>query len=409
MTGYVVSNSLRMIRRHWKRHLSFALQMAAGVAVIYACATLYLSAAAQYREMREEISGAVWDVRASAERPAIRPPLDYGQYARLKERFPEASLPFCIARLVYYTEDGTDIRTGYVLYVSDDFLETVLGADKPGFERGTAAYAGNDIRGLLDGRYRLIPVNGHPEPEPIAAGATAAMDGAWLSILAMDELGVERTRFTHHHLENVPLDRTALLPLTSYYPSFRPEDAGMFLLSVRFGRDADEDEAIGDVLALLGLLTEWNGADYLFNVETPGQQLLLTYEQVRTGTAVAAAIAGICLAIVLIGLTAVAQLAFLRRRQAFAVCSALGARKAVLFGEMLLESALPSIAGGIAGTAASACWLSEWVDSLPVRQSPAVMAAAAALALAPGLLAACALAPGFRRLRPLEILRSDRV
>jgi hypothetical protein len=405
MIGYIVSKSLRLILRHWKLHLSFALQMAAGVAAIYACATLYHSAAAQYRDMRAEIDGAVWDVYIAPERPASRPPLDYGQYVRLREAFPGAAFPFCIARAVHYTTDGADIHTAWMLFASDDFLAVVLDADRPGFERGSLAFAGDGVRGLLDGRYR--PIQGDMAPERFAGSGPDVGEGGRLSVLPMDELGTGRTRLTHHRLEDVPTDRVALLPLAAYDPLFKPEDAGMFLLSVRFGSGTDGDEAIGAVAEILGLLLEWNGEDYAYSVGTARQRFLLSYGQVRNGAAVAAVIAGLCLAIVLIGLAAVAQLMFLRRRRAFAVSSALGARKGVLFAEMLLESALPSFAGGVAGAAVCSLSLSEFVQSVTIRQSPAIMAAAAAIALAPGCLAACALAFGFRRLRPLEILGRD--
>ena len=410
MTGYIVRKSLLMIRRHFKVHLLFALQTAAGIAVIYACLTLQYSTAAQYREIKKEIGGVVWEVNVVSERPSDRPPLDYAQYARLKERFPEAEFPFCIVRTVYYTTDGTEIRTGRLLYASDDFLRVVLDADRPGFERGSAAYAGGGMRGLLEGRYRLI--HGHMPPaaadgaDGSGAEADAELAGG-LAVLPMEELGAGRTRFTHHHLENVPLEQIALLPLASYYPSFRPEEAGMFQLSVRFGPGADEDAAIAGITEILGHMLEWGGEDYHFVVGSAGERLLSGYAEIRAGASAAGIIAGICLATVLIGLAAVAQILFLRRRRAFAVCSALGARKAVLFGEMLLEIALPSLMGGLLGAAACSWCLTAWVQVPPIRQSPAVMAAAAALALAPGMLAACALAPGFRRLRPIEMLRRD--
>jgi hypothetical protein len=410
MIGYIASRTMRMIRRRWKIHMWLALQMAVGVALIYACACLYVSAAEEYRMMREEIGGTIWDIEIARERPASRPPLDYGQYARLKERFPGVSLPFIIVHNVFYTTDGADIHTGRLVFASDDFLEFVLQADRPGFERGSAAYAGEGIRGLLEGRYRLI--HGHMPLEPAAAGLAAA-DGTPLAVLPMEGLGAGRTRFTHHHLEEVPLDQTVLLPLAAYDPLYTPEtapeNAALFLLSVRFGRDADADDAIGAYTELLGQLLRWNGEDWNYSPGPVGRRLLDGLEKVRTGAAAAGGIAGLCMLIVLIGLTAVVQLRFLRRRKTFAICSALGARRGALFAEMLLEAALPSCAGGIAGIAVCSRFLSEWAHMVPVRQSPDVMTAAAALALAPGLLAAWALASRFRRLRPLEILRRDQM
>jgi ABC-type antimicrobial peptide transport system, permease component len=405
MNRYIVSKSLLMILRHWKLHLSFALQMAAGIAVIYAYATLSHSAALQYQRLQAEISGMIWDVTAAYERPASRPPLDYEQYVRLREAYPGASFPFCIAYAVYYTADGTDIRTAWLLFASDDFLETVLGAEGTGFERGRAAYAGGEARALLEGRYRII----HQDtPLPLdAGGALTGEDGARLSVLPVEALGTGRTRITHHDLEDIPLDRAALLPLAAYYPLFKPEDAGRFKLSVKLGRNMSGDEATAAVMEILSTLLEWNGGDYHYNVRTALQHFLLRYEEVRANAAVAAAVAGLCLAIVLIGLVAVVQLIYIRRSKAFAVSSALGAGKGSLFMELCLESVLPSFAGGLLGTAACAWYLSEFVHAIAIRQSPAVMAAAAAVSLAPGCLAAGSLAFRIRRLRPLEILRRD--
>ena len=163
------------------------------------------------------------------------------------------------------------------------------------------------------------------------------------------------------------------------------------------------DEATAAVMEILSTLLEWNGGDYHYNVRTALQHFLLRYEEVRANAAVAAAVAGLCLAIVLIGLVAVVQLIYIRRSKAFAVSSALGAGKGSLFTELCLESVLPSFAGGLLGTAACAWYLSEFVHAIAIRQSPAVMAAAAAVSLAPGCLAAGSLAFRIRRLRPLEI------
>lgn len=408
MTGYILSKSLLMIRRRWKVHLPLALQMAAGVAVIHVCAALWVSAAEEYRVIREEIGGTIWNIVITPEQPSSRPPLDYEQYAMLKARFPEASFPFCIVRTVHYTTDGADVRTGRLLYASDDFLASVLQKDRPGFERGNAAYAGDDIRGLLEGRYRLI--FGHVPPELGAGGEREGESGGRLSVLPMDELGAAGDRFTHHDLADWPLDRTVLLPLAFYDPSHAPpqtpENAAVFWLSVRFDRGMDADEAIGTFAQILGLLAAWN-EDWRFAADAAGQRLLGGYEALRDGAAAAGGVAALGLAIVLIGLSAVVQLLFLRRRRAFAVCSACGARKGVLFAEMLLEAALPSCAGGVAGAGLGSWCLSAWADAVGVRTSPAVAAGAAVLALAPAMLAAGALASRFRRLRPLEILRGD--
>jgi hypothetical protein len=407
MIGYILSKSLLMIRRRWKSQLPLALQMAAGVAVIHACAALWVSAAEEYRLIREEIGGTVWNIVITPEQPSSRPPLDDEHYAQLKARFPEASFPFCIVRTVHYTTDGADLRTGRFLYASDDFLASVLRADRPGFERGNAAYAGDGIRGLLDGRYRLI--FGHVPPELVTDGEREGESVGRLSVLPMDELGAAGDRFTHHDLADWPLDRTVLLPLASYDPSHAPqtpEDAALFLLSVRFGRGMDADEAIATFAQILGLLLEWN-EDWRFAADAAGQRLLGGYGELREGAAAAGGVAALGLAIVLTGLAAVVQLQFLGRRKAFAVCSAFGARKGVLFAEMLLEAALPSCAGGITGAVIGFWCLRAWADAVEIRTSPAVAAAAAVLALAPAMLAAGALASRFRRLRPLEILRGD--
>jgi len=406
MNRYIVSKAMKLMMRRWKLHLLFALQMAAGVATICACASIHHTAALQYRDLMAQIEGTVWDVTAAADRPTGRPPLDLDQYAKLKAAYPEASLPFCIAHPVHYTTDGNDIRTAWFLFASDDFLKTVLRADKSGFERGSAAYAGDEVRAVLDGRrtivHRNIPI------ESDAGGELILADGARLSVLPMEELGTNLVRFTHQDLENVPLDRVALLPLASYYPHFKPEDAGRFKLSIKPGLQADGEEAPRSVMEMLGLLLEWNGKDYNYYVRTFQQRMLLSYEEIRGYASVAAAIAGLCLAIVLIGLTAVVGIMFRRRRRALAVCSALGAGRRSLLAELWLESSLPSLAGGITGAIACSWYLSAFVHTVTIRQSPAIMAAAAALSLLPGCLAAGTLALGIRRLKPLEMLRGDR-
>lgn len=407
MNRYILTKSVFMILRHWKLHLSFALQIAAGVAVIYAWTTIYHSVSFRFQSMQEEIDRMIWDIIVTTEQTSNRLPLDYNQYVKLREEFPEASFPFCVVQRVYFTKEGHDVNTAYFLFSSDDFIRTILGADQSGFETGSVAYAGDEAIALLEGRYTII----HQNIDFVPSGREQmTLDGnLQLSVAPVETLGTGQTHFNYHDLEDIPLNQVVLLPITSYYPIYKPEDAGLFKLSIKLSPHLDGEEATSTVMEVLSVLLSWNGEDYGYNVKTSLQRFLLQFEEMRTNAAVASTVAGICLVIVMIGLTAVVQMIYIRRKKDMAICSAIGATKSTLFKEFWLESVLPSFSGGVLGTIGCSWYLSAFIhfESFELRQSLSIIVLSVAISLLPGCLAAGSLFFQIRRLQPLEILRRE--
>lgn len=411
MSRFVLCKTFRTLLYHRKLYLSVLLQVAVGIAVIYASAAVESSVRAQFETLRQDARSRAWNIAIVLEKPADRPPLDFEQYTLLKQELPGARLPFFVVQRVFFARSGDGgVDTAYLLFASDDYLYAALGADRPAFESGATAYVGEDVERILQQQYRQIMPDvalSLDEDGRLSVDGRSPLAIEPATRLAGREAAVELPE-TSQTTVSVPLAKTAWLPLSYYFEKFSQKDVGQFRLSVLFASPSAEGDVAPAIARVLHRLTVSTGNFYSFTVEPALQAVLLRLEHARLAALNAAAIAVLCFVVVAIGLSALAHLLFARRLGGLAIASAVGASKKTLFAELLLEATLPSLAGGLIGTAiGAACLHVVRFEAFELRQSPALMAAAVLLSVVPGAMAAGSLAIRVRWLKPLEILRKE--
>lgn len=409
MNKYAFGATIRMLLYYWKAHCSIMLQIAAGIAVIYASIALYHSIQTDYEMKLAEINRMTWSIIAHSQPASSKPPIDYSQYSRLKEMYTKASFSMSVAHMAYYPNENGELEPALFVYASDDFIQTSLSIKEKGFEQGDIAYVGDHIRKAIAKGSEIINLN--PNSPKYRGDGQSLFVGSQLSlpIQPMDDLQISVPSIKLQGYEEVPLTHVVLFPFSAYYKIFTPMDAGSFRLVVKVEDSVSDEQATSMIMQILDQLLTWNKNDYTYDVDSSLQHLLLSVGQVKDYAKAAAGIAGICLIIVTLGLTGLIHVLFHRRKQTIAISTAVGARKTVLFKGMLVEATLPSFLGGIIGTFGCAYYLSEFIHfgEFEILQPVALMAMTIGLSLLPGLLSAAMILYRIRRLQPLEILKGE--
>lgn len=409
MNNYLYASTFRMLLYYWRAHCSIMLQIAAGIAVIYASTAMYYSIQTHYEKMLSEINKMTWNINVHSQSVSSNPPLDYSQYTKLKELFPSATLSMYVAHKAYFPSETGELEPALFVYASDDFIHSALKVNNKGFQQGDVAYAGARIEKAISKGSKIMNLN--PNIPAYSGEQQTIFIGSQLSlpIRPIDELQSSVPGIKLQETEEIPLANVVLLPFVTYYMIYNAMDIDSFRLVIDVEESTSDEQATSLIMKIMDQLLTWNGSEYSYQVDSSLQKLLLSVSQVRDSAVAAAGIAGICLIIVALGLVGLIHVLFHRRKQTIAISTAVGARKMVVFKGLLFEATLPSLLGGIIGTMGCAYYLSEFVRfrEFEILQPVLLMVMTIGLSLLPGALSAATLIYRIRRLQPLEILKRE--